>query len=85
LTAIPKQDPEDKIKVFNDYCMTDADAVMYNGFSVEEFYITNSATIYISGLRTQLWHYQDGKGVAKNPQRAYGKEVSVQMPFAFEN
>ena len=45
--------------MFDDYCMTDADAVMYNGFSVEEFYITKSVKIYISGLRTQLWHYED--------------------------
>jgi len=84
LTAISRQDPKNKANVFDDYCMTDADALMYNGFSVEEFYITNSAMIYISGLRTQLWHYEDGDGVKKRLHMESGMgDSAAQMPFTF--
>lgn len=72
--------------MFDDYCMTDADAMMYNGFSVEEFYITNSESIYISGLRTQLWRYEDGEGVTKQSQIGTRMRDSVaQIPLTFGN
>lgn len=84
LTAIPNQDPEDKDKVFDDYCMTDADSVMYNGFSVEEFYIMNSEMIYISGLRTQLWHFEDSERTTEKLQKeARMRENTAQIPFTF--
>ena len=43
LTAIPHQDPKDADKVFDEFCSTDVDAVMYNGLSVEEFYFYKAA------------------------------------------
>lgn len=37
LNAIPKRKKSDRGKLFEDYCMTDIDALMYGGLSVEEF------------------------------------------------
>ena len=36
-TAVPLKKAEDEKKIFDDYCFTDVDSLIYGGFSVEEF------------------------------------------------
>lgn len=39
LTAIPQRKEEDEGKVFDDYCFTDVDGLIYGGWSLEEFLV----------------------------------------------
>jgi len=72
LTAIPKRAATDKGKIWEDYCMTDVDGLMYGGASVEEFGIfvagseektdIQAIALINSGLRTFLVKWTDCDG-----------------------
>jgi len=73
LTAIPKRNPADENKVFDDYCMTDVDALMYDGFSIEEFLLVKvpffgddgylqAGVLANAGMRFTMLKYEDSQG-----------------------
>jgi hypothetical protein len=69
LTAIQEKPSEDAGKVFEDYCVRDVDALMYNGVSVEQFDIgkegppgaAKEASMIVSpGMRTLFFKLSTG-------------------------
>lgn len=63
LTAIPKREEAEGSKVFDDYCFTDVDGLIYGGWSIEEFIFgiltdeaeTSVDCLRLSGTRTLLF------------------------------
>jgi hypothetical protein len=95
LTAVPERSAEKEGELLNDFCGTDVDALMYDGFPVEEFTIMReekeASKLFISGLRTKL-HKGDGdnnfKGSSErttflDTKRRPGKSSQDQAPLLF--
>lgn len=65
LTGVKKQSKEDSSMMYNDFCITDADALIFSGKSIEEFKITkhgrDAFMLYISGMRTQMLKHDSGR------------------------
>lgn len=88
LTAIPEKSAESENKVFDDFCMTDVDALMYDGFPVEEFTIVKeekeASKLFISGLRTKLQKRQDGSTTRETQKKAsFLDSNGDQVPLIF--
>jgi hypothetical protein len=72
LNAVPKRVEGREGRIFEDYCMTDADALMYGGISVEEFVFGKNGELSLgggqayvaslSGMRTGLLKFFDCEG-----------------------
>lgn len=70
-TAVPKKIDSQEKKLFEDYCMTDVDTLMYSGVSIEEVIIAKgpggngrrfAEVVKLSGLRTSLFRWEDCDG-----------------------
>ena len=98
LTAISKRTEDDQSKVFDDFCMTDVDTLMYNGVSLEEFHIVRgqgeAGILYISGLRMLMFKAGPGYIADRGTLQWHGSEatqkrlrnwgITEQVPSAFQ-
>ncbi|KAH8599288.1 beta-lactamase/transpeptidase-like protein [Bisporella sp. PMI_857] len=99
LTAVPKRDPAVASKVFDDFCITDVDAMMYGGLSIEEFTIYKASEnslvgsdgkmvalmVSIAGMRTYLFRDVRPFGAIGPSHEAARKMQNVQSPLNLNN
>ncbi|RDW75811.1 hypothetical protein BP5796_06632 [Coleophoma crateriformis] len=86
LTAIPKRGKKSS-RLYDDFCMTDADTLIFSGKSIDEFEIIKkdkeAGVLHISGMRTRMFKRKSNEYNSRyqNPSQ-YPVQENQQLPMS---
>jgi hypothetical protein len=96
LTVVPERRVGDEKKVFDDFCMTDVDSLMYSGVSIEEFVILkmegDAQWIFLLGMGTDMFKCDERDACSRSAgkrtkfqgaERKFGMRNTGQVPLIF--
>jgi hypothetical protein len=95
LVVVPERREGDERKVFDDFCMTDVDSLMYSGVSIELFVILKDhgeAQWIFLGMRTDMFKCDDRDNCVRpagermrfqGSERKFGPWKEGQVPLMF--